>query len=718
MSQHTSHIRSFFSLLATAMVAVLLLPGVSFAYNVLVANNMDNSVSIINGDVPNQPVELIENVGSRPYDIAQKPQSMFSSVTLANENRFQLINNQTDELAPGGSAAGGIPTAIAYSSDGSYLFVVNSGSNDVYIYKPGEDVDPVVVPVSKGPSAIAISNATKRAFVTNEGSNSVSVIDFDEDNAGTYGTVVKTIRFDRIDPQLGKARTPKDITRLVAFGLEFFITANSDSGNIALIANTRLGRPPIPPDGLAVGGLSRIPPAFADTGDVQPWAIAATPDNRKVVVADRISSRLVFLDVNLGLGVAGDAVQVGRTPNDIEIADDGIAYVANRGANSVSVVDTNQQRLVRNVGVGREPTGLAISPVDYEIPCGVDGVPTAFPMNPGDPEPKECESQPEPVPPPENPPPLPPGNPKQKVQVADNPPERCDRVLYENKLKVPREIRLRDLIKKKGVAVRVAADKPSSANVKIEITGKRARQYRIYGKKSRKKSKLLAKAKVKIGTGYKTVRLKARGKTRRAIKRALRLKKAPKSTKLKISLASYAVSNKRLKRLNAQTVRALRRGKPRKKGTYEKVRQVVDRTRCAEPLKAKISGPRDAKLKTLVTRKAKRGTGLKVEVSCSEDCKARVGIRLWGRYEIGLKFRKAGQKKGRWLSSRTVKLKAGETRTLKLKGISSKRLRRLLLRGAKKKRYDRVKVKYLIEARTSDGRSGAGAGTVRVRLGF
>ncbi len=112
------------------------------------------------------------------------------------------------------------------------------------------------------------------------------------------------------------------------------------------------------------------------------------------------------------------------------------------------------------------------------------------------------------------------------------------------------------------------------------------------------------------------------------------------------------------------------------------------------------------------------GKGTKVTVSCSEDCTATVGYRLWSRYEIGLKFRKKGQKMNRLLSIRKVKLKGGQEKTLKLKGAVSKKLRKLLVRGAKKQRYKRVKLKYVIEARTADGRSGAGSGTSRVLLKF
>ena len=298
-------------------------------------------------------------------------------------------------------------------------------------------------------------------------------------------------------------------------------------------------------------------------------------------------------------------------------------------------------------------------------------------------------------------------------------PSSCGKVLYENKLRVSREIRLSDLIKRKGVKVYASASEASTGSIKIEINGRQARQFKIYRKNSKIKSKLFARTKIKISTKEKGIYLKAKGKEARLIRKALRLKRAPKRTKLKVSLVSQATANKRLKRLNTQTIRALRKGKVKRTDTYKKIRQVLDKTGCGQPLKASIKGSRQTKLTVLTSKRANRGRGTKVTVECSEDCTAKIGYRLWGRYEIGLKFRKKGQKMNRLLFQRNVKLKAGKPRTFKLGGVVSKKLRKLLVRGAKKKRYDRIKMKYVIEGRrTYDNGSGAGSGTSRVMLRF
>ncbi len=297
-------------------------------------------------------------------------------------------------------------------------------------------------------------------------------------------------------------------------------------------------------------------------------------------------------------------------------------------------------------------------------------------------------------------------------------PDSCGTLLYENRLDVPREVMLRDLVGKAGVGVKISASELSTGSLEVAINGREARHFKLFRKNSRKKEKVLVRRRISASSNEKTVFLKVKGRTSRLIKRALRLKRGPTRTKLKVTLTSRSNSKKALERLNAQTIRAIRRGKVTGKRRYEKVRQVLDRSQCSTPLKAKIEGPKQTPLAALTTKKGKSGSGVMVKVSCSEDCAATVGWRVWDRYEVGLKFRKAGQKKKLILSKRKVKLKAGETKTLKLTGVNSKKLRKLLVRGARKKRYDRIKIKVFIDAESSGGKKASSAGTSRVLLKF
>ncbi len=704
--------RPILFLLAAVAVLIAYQPTSAHAYQVMVANNSDDSISLIDSERPNEEPVLVEDVGDGPTDFAYGRFSRYAPTafyTLELDSRVWNLNLLRD-IGPGDIAheTGKRPGAVEIDWD--QLYVVNRGPDRddpvngslSIIDIPGQS-ETIETEVGVNPSGLAVSKLNDRIFVANRGSNSVSVIDIEEFSPD-YGTVVETID---LEPE---AQGPSGIVKVFVGGEEYVYVANSGSANVTVIDTGTL----------AVTDTVAVPPTQPGDPVPAPEAITAVQDfatgDAQVLVASRNSDSISKIDARQNV-IVGDSIGVGVNPSDIEVAEDGLAYVSNEGSNTVSAVDTEVGQLVRQIDVGGSPTGIGIYPVS--------------PPRPSDPPPCDDGQQSLvrdggedvlciPIEPPADPPqpPTPPQEPKQKVQVTAKPPERCERVLYENRLEVPREVRLTDLVNGKGIKVKASASKPGSGTVRVEITGRNARHFKLYKKNSGQKSKLLASAKVRIGSTPEEISLSANSKARKLIKRALRLKKAPKRTKLKVSLTSTAGSSKSLKRLNAQTVRALRRGKLRRTDTYKKIRQVIDYSLCGRPLKAKIEGPKQTKLSSLVTKKAKQGRGISVQVSCSEDCTARLGLRMWGRYEIGLKFRKPGQIKNRWLSSRTVKLKGGETRTLSLKGVSSKKLRKLLVRGARNKRYDRVKVKYLIEARNEHGKSGADAKTARVMLRF
>ncbi len=700
------------------------------AYRVMVANNGDDSISLIDSARPDEEPVLVENVGDGPTDFVYGRFSRYALTaffTLESDSRVRNLDLGRDiGLGDIDLGTGKRPGPIEIDWD--QLYVVNRGpapgepaNGSLSIIDVSGQNETIETVVGSDPSGLAVSKRHNRIFVTNGGSNNVSVIDIEEFSP-SYGTVVDTINLPL------STDSPTDIAKAYVGDEEYMYVTNWSSYSVTVInAETleiidRIGLPMVP---TVVEPGQEHPSCPRWSGNEEdgwscfstPKAITAVQDNAagnaQILVASRNSNSVSVIDARQG-AIVGAPIEVGGDPSDIEVADDGLAYISNEGSNTVSTVDTEVGRQIRETDVGGNPTGLGIYPFSFDRPdpppCD-DGQQSLVNDEVG----RYCI----PVDTPQDPPPpVPPEKPKQKVQSATQPPERCERVLYENELEVPREVRLADLVNGKGIKVKASASKPSSGTVKVEITGRNARHFKLYKKTSSQKNKLLASAKVQVGSTPKEISLSANSKARKLIKRALRLKRAPKRTKLKVSLVSTADSSKSLKRLNAQTVRALRKGSLRRTDSYKKVRQVIDYSLCGTPLKAKIEGPSETKLSSLATKRAKRGRGIKVQVSCSEDCTALVGLRMWGRYEIGLKFRKTGQTKNRWLSSRTVKLRGGEAKTLTLKGVSSKKLRKLLVRGASNKRYDRVKVKYLIEARTEDGKSGADEKTARVKLRF
>ncbi|WP_375462549.1 beta-propeller fold lactonase family protein [uncultured Methylobacterium sp.] len=94
-----------------------------------------------------------------------------------------------------------------------------------------------------------------------------------------------------------------------------------------------------------------------------PLGIAVNPRTGAVYVADWYASRLfVLVPGEAGLRLDGE-IAVGASPSGIAVTPDGATLlVANREANSVSLVDAATRRETRVVAVGQHPFGITIDP--------------------------------------------------------------------------------------------------------------------------------------------------------------------------------------------------------------------------------------------------------------------------------------------------------------------------------------------------------------------
>ncbi len=98
---------------------------------------------------------------------------------------------------------------------------------------------------------------------------------------------------------------------------------------------------------------------------LHPVALAVSPVRNEVYVISQGASgnRGLLSIIGAETNTVLATLPLGRMPADIAIDASGERlYIANGGANSVSVIDTIQRRVVGVVGVGESPTELAVSP--------------------------------------------------------------------------------------------------------------------------------------------------------------------------------------------------------------------------------------------------------------------------------------------------------------------------------------------------------------------
>ncbi len=274
----------------------------------------------------------------------------------------------------------------------THLYVTNNLDNTVSVINTTDNKVIATINVGSAPTGIAYNPANKKAYVVNKGDNTVSVID-----TGNH-LVVGTIGvgpypwYVAVDPNIHHI----DINQWVKGLPVNFIYVTSPIGNRVdiLIA--------------ALDGVLTLPGGSIPT-DVPPgigaFNVALDIANQKAYVVNCHNATLSILDLNakkmigavenlentdsfVGVGVDTvlnkvyavsdkvdnvmpviDAstkkivtkVKVGKTPFNVTVdSSKHKAYVANRGSNTVSVVDTAKDTVEATINVGAEPISVAL----------------------------------------------------------------------------------------------------------------------------------------------------------------------------------------------------------------------------------------------------------------------------------------------------------------------------------------------------------------------
>jgi YVTN family beta-propeller protein len=236
----------------------------------------------------------------------------------------------------------GYPDNVTVGSNGK-LYVVSGttiGNNTVYVVNRATDKVVGSILVGSNPVALAF-NPTKPAiaYVVNAGDGTISVID-------TTSNTVSPLTGIGINP------------RSVAFapdGLHAYLPDQVVGNSSVLIVSTKTGKV-----------VDKIPVTYGPSG------IVLSPDGGTAYVSGSTSGTPPIVSVvniatksvkTINVGTANSAV------GDLALSKDGkVLYVASSGDNSVSVIDTTSNTVVKTItiaainGTPAGPTDVALSP--------------------------------------------------------------------------------------------------------------------------------------------------------------------------------------------------------------------------------------------------------------------------------------------------------------------------------------------------------------------
>jgi YVTN family beta-propeller protein len=267
---------------------------------------------------------FVSNYGNahvRSSDLTNDPGNTLSVVDLSREDAAA----QTIDLGPGRCA----PHGLAVSRDQRRLYLTCEGRQEVLVVDVQSRRILHAIPTNQaGSHMLALSGDGSRAYVTNFWHGTVSVLD---------------LRTRRILAQIatgsgteGIGLSPDDRH---AYTSSVYINeiVKIDTGTLQVVGRARMGN--------CLGAVRVVP----------------TPvDGRMLVVNCADNGRVLLVDAGT-LNVTHE-IPVGTLPIGIAVPDDRLAYVANMGDDTISVIDIRRGIVVRTIPAGDNPDGIVFLP--------------------------------------------------------------------------------------------------------------------------------------------------------------------------------------------------------------------------------------------------------------------------------------------------------------------------------------------------------------------
>jgi YVTN family beta-propeller protein len=115
-------------------------------------------------------------------------------------------------------------------------------------------------------------------------------------------------------------------------------------------------------NGSAQSGQTAATFSFTPT-NLGSYSITATATDSTSLTSSQSAAAIVTVNSAFGPPTLTGTISVGAEPDGVAVTPDGAyVYVANRGSNSVSVIDTATHTVTANITVGTYPAGVAITP--------------------------------------------------------------------------------------------------------------------------------------------------------------------------------------------------------------------------------------------------------------------------------------------------------------------------------------------------------------------
>jgi YVTN family beta-propeller protein len=280
-------------------------------------------------------------VGNVPSLVAVSPDGAFVYVTNQLSQTVSVIDAGTRTVIRN-PITFGTPFGVAVTPDGGHVYITKYRQDKVSVIDTTINAVVTTIPVGNTPLGVAVNPAGTRAYVTNLNSNTVSVIDT------SSNSVIATVQVGNFP--FGVAVNPAG-TRVYVANAELDLAQNDYRVSVIDTATNAVTT-------IQVG--TATPPV-----GLNPSGVALAPDGSHVYVTNQGSDDVTVIES--ATNTVKSRIPVGTGPFGVAVAPDGShVYVTNTAAdlptgdNTVSVIETTNHTVETTLPpAGEKPAGVA-----------------------------------------------------------------------------------------------------------------------------------------------------------------------------------------------------------------------------------------------------------------------------------------------------------------------------------------------------------------------
>jgi len=345
-----------------------------------------------------------------PLEIAITPDGRLLYVVCQDSDEVRVVEAASGKLIKA-IPVGHVPRAIALSPDAKTMFIANAWSDTVSVIDTTNLEVVRTLPTGFEPSGVVFDSNANVLYVANRLSNDISVIDFKTGQetkrllagrGASYLSVSpdgKFIYCTHVYPNPGAFRSqPQSEITVIDTATQtvverkplhnvagaFHLTTSAD-GKLSVLAQLRpknliplahvehgwVFGDSLTLFGADVGGMVQIPLDELDHYYALPWGVAITPDKSKLLLTTAGAQSVTVIDVprlletvrsrrqpfvndlSASAEYVSSRIPVGHNPRGVVLSPDGKRlYVSNRLDDTLSVIDTNAEKVTSTIDLG------------------------------------------------------------------------------------------------------------------------------------------------------------------------------------------------------------------------------------------------------------------------------------------------------------------------------------------------------------------------------